>query len=115
MQRHDGRCGGGGQFSSGLAFDASIDNNLNNNKNGGNGTNKGYDDGGGAGGGGGGYTSGGLGGGLQIGDNGAYSGFYGDSLIPVGFTEGYASNGGIIVGSGNESGNGDDGHITISW
>jgi len=107
--------GGGGQFSSGLAFDASIDNNLNNNKNGGNGTNKGYDDGGGAGGGGGGYTSGGLGGGLQIGDNGAYSGFYGDSLIPVGFTEGYASNGGIIVGSGNESGNGDDGHITISW
>ena len=96
--------GGAGQFSSGIV----------NNGVGGAGTYYGAggssnpSDGGGGGGGGGGYN-GGSGGGLTGGDNGAYSGEIGNSLVPLGGTQGPGDNG----GAQNTAGSG--GRITISY
>jgi hypothetical protein len=96
--------GGAGQYSSGIA----------NNGVGGAGTTYGNNgqgnpgDGGGGGAGGGGYN-GGAGGGLTGGDNGAYSGELGNSLVPLGGTQGPGSNG----GAQNTAGGG--GRITISY
>jgi hypothetical protein len=96
--------GGAGQYSSGIA----------NNGVGGSGAIAGAGgqsnpgDGGGGGGGGGGYN-GGAGGGLTGGDNGAYSGELGNSLVPLGGTQGPGTNG----GAQNAAGGG--GRITISY
>jgi len=82
---------------------------------GGNGQAKGGD-GGGAGGGGGGHPLGGAGGIVAGGDNGGFSGADGGSLVPAGWTQSSAANGGTNGVRGvRSSSRGGTGRVTIAY
>lgn len=73
-------------------------------------------DGGGAGGGGGGHPRGGAGGVVAGGDNGGFSGADGQSLVPAGWTQSSAGNGGTNGVRGvRSSSRGGSGQVTISY